>query len=440
MTASMLDDTILALSSGPLPAGVAVVRVSGPLASEALAALAGGVPEPRRASLRRLRAADGAEIDRALVLFFPGPNTATGEDLAEFHLHGGRAVVAALTAALLERPGFRLAEAGEFTRRSFANGRIDLTEAEGLADLLAAETEGQRRQALAQAGGAARALYEGWMRQLSRIRALLEASFDFSDEGDVSEDVSSGTAQAVGRLQGEIAAHLAGAHRAEIWRDGFRVAIAGAPNAGKSSLLNALAAREVAIVSAIPGTTRDVIEIRLDIEGMPVLLSDTAGLRETADEVEAIGVSRARERIGAADLVLSLIDPGALAEEPLIEAGDTPVLRITTKSDLYSALPAKFDAALSARTGAGLDALTRLIGARAREAAGDPSDLLPARTRHRDLLRQCLELLDGYDPALPPELYAETLRQVSDRLGTLTGRVGVEELLGLIFSEFCIGK
>ncbi|WP_427025068.1 tRNA uridine-5-carboxymethylaminomethyl(34) synthesis GTPase MnmE [Aureimonas ureilytica] len=439
MTAASPDDTILALSSGALPAGIAVVRVSGPRASAALEALAGAMPEPRRASLRRLRGSDGVEIDRALVLFFPGPDTATGEDLAEFHLHGGRAVVAALTAALLALPGFRLAEAGEFTRRAFGNGRIDLTEAEGLADLLAAETEAQRRQALAQAGGEARALYEGWMMKLSRIRALLEASFDFSDEGDVDEDVSAGTAEAVAALRAEIAAHLAGAHRAEILREGFRVAIAGAPNAGKSSLLNALAAREVAIVSSIPGTTRDVIETRLDMEGLPVLLSDTAGLRETADEIERIGVSRARERIEAADLVLHLVDPGAPEETP-VEAGDTPVLRIATKGDLYPALPAYFDLSISARSGAGLDELTRRIAAFAREAAGDPAALLPARTRHRDLLRQCAESLDAFDARLPPEVGAETLRQASDRLGALTGRVGVEDLLGLIFSEFCIGK
>lgn len=439
MTASLLDDTILALSSGSLPAGIAVVRVSGPAAAHALTALAGGLPEPRRASLRRLRAGDGTEIDRALTLFFPGPATATGEDLAEFHLHGGRAVVAALTSALLALPGLRLAQAGEFTRRAFTNGRIDLTEAEGLADLLAAETEGQRLQAMAQAGGEARALYERWMRQLSRIRALLEASFDFSDEGDVDDSVSAGTGEAVANLRAEIEEHLTGAHRAEILRDGFRVAIAGAPNAGKSSLLNALAAREVAIVSAIPGTTRDVIEIRLDMEGLPILFSDTAGLRETEDEIEAIGVSRARARIEAADLVLHLIDPGA-PEEAAIEAGDKPALRVATKADLHSTLPANFDLSLSARTGEGLDELTRHIAASAREAAGDPSALLPARARHRDLLRQCTERLGAYDASLPPEITAETLREASDRLGALTGRVGVEDLLGLIFSEFCIGK
>ena len=439
MTSALHDDTILALSSGSLPAGIAVVRVSGPQAARALEALAGGVPEPRRASLRRLRAGDGTEIDRALTLFFPGPATATGEDLAEFHLHGGRAVVAALTAALLALPGLRLAEAGEFTRRAFTNGRIDLTEAEGLADLLAAETEAQRRQAIAQAGGEARALYERWMRQLSRIRALLEASFDFSDEGDVDDNVSAGTQEAVANLCAEIDCHLSGAHRAEILRDGFRVAIAGAPNAGKSSLLNALAAREVAIVSAIPGTTRDVIETRLDMEGLPVLLSDTAGLRETQDEIEAIGVSRALARIEAADLVLHLIDPSA-TDETAIEAGDTPVLRVATKADLDRTLPANFDLQISARTGEGLDELTRRIAAFAREAAGDPSALLPARARHRDLLRQCAARLRAYDASLPPEIAAETLREASDRLGALTGRVGVEDLLGFIFSEFCIGK
>ncbi|WP_244492249.1 tRNA uridine-5-carboxymethylaminomethyl(34) synthesis GTPase MnmE [Aureimonas sp. AU12] len=480
------DETIVALSSGALPAGIAVLRVSGPAARAALAALGGSVPEPRRAALRSFRDGDGAIIDRGLALFFPGPGSATGEDLGELHLHGGPAVAAAALRALTALPGVRLAEAGEFTRRAFANGRIDLTEAEGLADLLVAETEGQRRQAVAQAGGALRTLYESWMGRLVRLRALLEAEFDFSDEGDVADDVAADVAVRVADLASEIRAHLNSARRGEILRDGFNVVIAGPPNAGKSSLLNALAERDVAIVSAVPGTTRDVIEVRLDLGGVPVRLADTAGLRETGDAVEAIGIERARQAMAAADLVLLLadgspeaaglmertpVDQAPASEEPSVPwpspgraalsfvtqtppsgMGDLtgqsgpPVLRIRTKIDAAASImktdisPA-YDLAVSSRTGQGLDTLIARLASHAAEAAGDPSAVVPARLRQREILADALAILD--DPALdrlPPELVAETLRRATDRLGALTGRVGVEDLLDVIFSEFCIGK
>ena len=477
----MLDDTIAALSSGALPSGVAVVRVSGPAARDALMTIAGGMAPGRRASLRSFRAQDGRLIDRGIALFFPAPGTVTGEDLAEFHLHGGRAVVAAMLEALTGLPGIRLAVAGEFTRRAFENGRIDLTEAEGLSDLISAETEGQRRMAVAQAGGALRAIYEGWMQRLTHARAMIEASFDFADEGDVGADVAVEVRSAIQRLAGDMAAHLAKAGRGEILREGYRVAIVGAPNAGKSSLLNTLADREVAIVTDVPGTTRDVIEATLDLGGIPVRFSDTAGIRETTDRVEAIGVERARTAMEAADLVLALVDPhqgpGPLArlgellthvKHPMTLAGqedavsDAPedtvvsrghILTIRTKLDTLAptGLAARlagdwgafdFDFAISTQTGEGLGALVAEIARRAAEAAGDPDEAVPMRLRHRELVGQALALLGQYlaEPQMPAEVAAETLRRAGDSLGGLTGRTGVEDLLDVIFSEFCIGK
>jgi tRNA modification GTPase len=477
----MLDDTIAALSSGSLPSGVAVVRVSGPAVRDAVEAIAGGIPPERRASLRAFRAADGRLIDRGIALFFPGPGSVTGEDLAEFHLHGGRAVVAAMLELLTSIPGIRLATAGEFTRRAFENGRIDLTEAEGLSDLLAAETEGQRRMAVAQAGGALRAVYEGWMQRLTHARAMIEASFDFADEGDVGADAAADVRTAVQRLVDDMQAHLGQARRGEILREGFRVAIVGAPNAGKSSLLNALADREVAIVTEVPGTTRDVIEATLDLRGIPVRFSDTAGIRETTDRVEAIGVERARAVTEEADLVLALVDPhqapGALArlagllthvKHPMMSAAndeipeeeqDPPqkagrrILTVRTKTDApapsgITSRPADdwsgftFDFAISTRTGDGLGPLVERVAELAADAAGDPDEAVPVRARHRELVADAQRLLGQYlaEPHMPAELAAETLRRAANRLGALTGQVGVEDLLDIIFSEFCIGK
>ncbi|GGD01947.1 tRNA uridine-5-carboxymethylaminomethyl(34) synthesis GTPase MnmE [Aureimonas glaciei] len=441
MTTGFQTETIVALSSGALPAGIAVVRISGPAAREAITALAGPLPPPRRAVLRRIRDAAGTEIDRGLVLFFEGPATVTGEDLAELHLHGGRAVVSACLDALTSLPGVRLAEAGEYTRRAFENGRIDLTEAEGLADLLAAETEAQHRQALAQAGGSLRALYEGWMRQLVEARAMLEASLDFADEGDVGEDATDAVAPTLAGLAAAMEAHLAGAHRGEILRDGFRVAIIGAPNVGKSSLLNALADRDVAIVSDIPGTTRDVIEVSLDLAGIRVRFADTAGLRETTDAIEAIGIGRAEAAAESADLVLLLqpADAGMIHVKPDERRGATLVVR--TKIDLAPGV--RFGSGtlgVSTVTGEGMGALLDEIARSAREAAGDPAGVVPARARHREIVADALRLLAEARMAPAAELQAEALRQVTDRLGLLTGRVGVEDLLDVIFSAFCIGK
>ncbi|MCW4115048.1 tRNA uridine-5-carboxymethylaminomethyl(34) synthesis GTPase MnmE [Aurantimonas sp. MSK8Z-1] len=459
-----MSDTIVALSSGSLPSGIAVIRISGPASHAVLEAVAGGVPAPRRASLRTIRDAAGLPIDRGLVLFFDAPGTATGEDLAELHLHGGRAVVAAALAAACAVPGVRLAVAGEFTRRAFEHGRIDLTEAEGLADLIAAETELQRRAAHAQADGGLRTIYQDWMSRLTRMRALLEASFDFADEGDVGEEVGRDVLALAERLAVDMDVHLARAIRGELLREGFRVAIVGAPNAGKSSLLNALAEREVAIVTDVPGTTRDVLEVTLDLGGVPVRLFDTAGLRDTEDAVERIGIERARKAAAEADLVLVLSDGtrrlpelGAPArsthhEEPGGAPGfwmqdiegrkDSIRLSVRSKIDVSAAAgvaEADYDHAVSTVTGEGLADLLEHLGRLAAEAAGGP-DALPLRARQRELVTEARALLQEIDASEPPEVVAEVLRRTSDRLGALTGVVGVEDLLGVIFSEFCIGK
>lgn len=475
----MHTDTIVALSSGALPSGVAVIRASGSKARSLLESLSGSVPEPRRASLRTFRDGDGAVIDRGIALFFDAPKTVTGEDVAEFHLHGGRAVVAAFLAAATRIEGVRSAEAGGFTRRAFENGRIDLTEAEGLADLLSAETEAQRRAAVTQAGGALRSVYEGWMERLTRARAMVEASFDFADEGDVGEDADAGVRTAIDRLITDMETHLASAARGEILRSGFKVAIVGAPNAGKSSLLNALAEREAAIVTDIPGTTRDVISVTLDLGGYPVILSDTAGIRETKDKVEEIGVAKARAAMRESDLILALEDPAdapgpisrlfslmSMVKHPLGPMGlalpghedekearpTRAILTVRTKIDEMAGSPddhraraieeGGYDFVTSVKTGEGLGDLTRRIAELAREAAGDPNETIPLRQRQRELIADALRILQSYrdEPEAPAEVAAETLRRASIRLGALTGQVGVEDLLDVIFSEFCIGK
>ena len=372
---SQHTDTICALSSAPGKAGVAVVRVSGEAVRGCLERLAGGVPTPRMAVLRTIRdPASGQGIDRAIVLFYAGPSSFTGEDVAEILLHGGRAVIAAVLAAL-GRAGCRLAEPGEFARRAFENGKIDLTEAEGIADLVDAETEAQRRQALSQANGALAKLYEGWRQELISAMALMEAAIDFSDEADVAADAV-GQAEVIAEdLLARIRNHLADGRRGEILREGFRVVLAGPPNAGKSSLLNALAQRDAAIVSPEPGTTRDVIEVRLDLEGLPVIVSDTAGIREGAGTIEAEGIRRTMARGREADLVLWLVDRCApVWDVPEgLSAQEDRVARVLTKQDTVAGdLPTlQEDGAgsflvVSAVTGEGLGRLVSMIAARAR--------------------------------------------------------------------------
>jgi tRNA modification GTPase len=436
----IFPDTIFALSSGSLPSGVAIIRVSGPRVEDALLRLCGSVPEERIATMRALRGADGAIIDKGLVLRFAGPQSFTGEDVAELHVHGGRAVVAAVLRELGALEGFRQAEAGEFTRRAFLNGKLDLTGAEALADLISSETETQRRFALANAGGRQAELYGAWRQRILHARAMVEAELDFADEADVGESPSAAAWEDLRRLVEEIDAHLASYHRAEIIRDGFRVVIVGAPNAGKSSLLNALAAREVAIVTEEAGTTRDLIEVPLDLSGVKVLVTDTAGLREQAGVVETIGIERARERAAAADLVLLLTDLSMPLGAPE-RFGSVPVWRIGSKADLvHGATPMGYDHAISVQSGAGLDRLVDALGVVAAEATAE-TGVLPSRLRHVELLTRCrrhlaLALKGGVDL----ELRAEELRSAGDVLGRIVGSVDVEELLGAIFSQFCIGK
>lgn len=416
---------------------MAVVRVSGPEAGQVLEALAGGLPAPRLAALRQLKDAAGGQIDDALVLWFPAPKSFTGEDVAELHLHGGPAVIEAALAACLALPGVRLARPGEFTRRAFEHGKLDLTEAEGLADLIDAETEGQRLQALRQMEGALGRLYEGWRARLVEAMALLEAAIDFPDE-DLPEDLAARVGPLISSLKQEMETHLADGWRGERVRDGYRIAILGAPNAGKSSLLNALARREAAIVSDIPGTTRDVVEVRLTLAGFPVWLADTAGLREAADQIEAEGVRRALERAEAADLRLGLVEVGG-EPDPALQAALKPGdILIRSKADIGVGE----GVAISAKTGAGIAELEVLLAERVAQALGAREVPALTRARHRALAEEAAAALAAAQASLAqgPELAAEDLRRAADHLGRLTGRIDVEHLLDSIFSSFCIGK
>jgi tRNA modification GTPase len=447
------SDTIFALSSGRPPAAIAVVRLSGPRAGDALKALTGRLPAPRQAALARVRdPASGEMIDEALALWFPGPNSETGEDTAELQLHGGRAVIAATLAALSRIEGLRPAEAGEFTRRAFENGKLDLTAVEGLADLIGAETEAQRRQAFRQLKGLLGNRAETWRQRLTEALALVEARIDFSDEADVPEDLIGPALTMAQELRNEISEALAGAARGERLRDGLVVAIAGPPNAGKSTLLNRIARREAAIVSEIPGTTRDVIEVHLDLGGYPVTLLDTAGIRDGADPVEQEGVRRARERAADADLVLWVVDScdAALASKapsPGLQAAQWLVLnKVDNMNSCHSINIMLTDQVqtfkISAKTGAGVNSLIDALADFAKNAlAGEPA--LVSRERHRRFLIETRSALDralAEGPAGREDIIAEELRLAARALGRLTGRVDVEDILDVIFRDFCIGK
>lgn len=482
-------DTIYALSSGRPPAAIAVVRISGPHAGAALKALAGKIPAPRSAMLTRIRAGDGDVIDDALVLWFPGPRSETGEDVAELQLHGGRAVIAAVLGALSKVSGLRPAEAGEFTRRAFENGKLDLTAVEGLADLVMAETEGQRRQAFRQMSGVLGKRAENWRAQLIQALALIEARIDFSDEADVPQDLVTPALQIARSLEGEIASTLADENRGERLREGLVVAIAGPPNAGKSTLLNRIAKRDAAIVSPYAGTTRDVIEVHLDLGELPVTLLDTAGIRETNDPVEMEGVRRARARANSADLVLWVVDAsGSMDEQHLPHAekilpapatwlirnkidliqndkfrseprdqnkrNNEPTLRtnrslknmvsekLTAKSEFeFSGNEPTFD--ISAVTGDGLALLFRELTQYTEHFLAGAESALVTRERHRRSLEDTLAALRralGGEISGHEDLLAEELRIATRALGRLTGRVDVEDVLDVIFRDFCIGK
>ncbi|NMJ40934.1 tRNA uridine-5-carboxymethylaminomethyl(34) synthesis GTPase MnmE [Roseomonas sp. JC162] len=435
-------DTVFALASGAGRGAIAVMRLSGAETGAIVARLAGGLPRARHASLRPLRdPADGEVLDEALVLWFPGPASYTGEDSAELHLHGGPAVMTAVGGALAAL-GARPAEPGEFTRRAFLNGRMDLTAAEGVADLIDAETEAQRRQALRQADGALARLYGAWADRLTRLLAHQEAAIEFAED-DLPTDLGDRARDGAAALRAEIAAHLADGGRGERLREGLLVAILGAPNAGKSSLLNALAGREAAIVSARAGTTRDVVEVRLALVGVPVTLADTAGLREAADEIEQEGIRRARRRAEEADLVLAVF-AADVAPDPETLAWVRPgALVLANKVDLAAA-PAVIGGvaplAISARTGQGLDALRAHLAAAATRLAGAGDAALLTRPRHRAALTEAVAWLAEAEAASLPELVSETLRAALRSLGRLTGRIGVEDILDVVFRDFCIGK
>lgn len=447
------DQTIFALSSGRAPSAIAVVRVSGPQAATVLTTLAGKLPAPRQASRRLLRDGEGQPIDDSVVLWFPGPASATGEDVAEFHVHGGRAVLSALLAAISIIPNTRAAEPGEFTRRSFENGKLDLTEAEGLDDLIHADTDRQRRQALRQLQGLLGDRARDWRERIIEASALIEAGIDFSDEGDVPAELRAPAVKAIKALHDEIAKVLAAQGHSERMRDGLVVAIAGEPNVGKSTLINQLARRDVAIVSPHAGTTRDVIEVQLDLDGYPVTVIDTAGIRETDDPVEQEGVRRARARAEDADLVLWLVE----GEQAVTLAGlpsfrnsgdsnqtDGAVWIVRNKIDLGGAggIGSAGEFAISASQGEGIPELVEALVKFAAEFFGTSEGAVVTRVRQRDLLsraadslRRSLDLVEDGE-----ELAAEELRAAAYALGRLLGRVDVEDVLGVIFQKFCIGK
>jgi tRNA modification GTPase len=473
---SVTGETLFALASAPGRAAIAVWRLSGPDVADGIRALTGRpLPQPRRAALRRLtHAFTGVAVDNALVFWFPGPASFTGEDSAELHCHGGRAVAEAVAAALGALPGFRHAEPGEFSRRAFLNGKMDLTEAEAIADLAAAETEAQRRQALAQAGGALSALYDGWRTELIRLRAHLEADIEFPDE-----DIGDPVAQLSGQLcllRVSISEHLADGHRGERLRDGLTIAVVGAPNAGKSSLVNALARRDVAIVSPEAGTTRDAIEVHLDLGGYPVILVDTAGLRDAGGQVEAEGIARARARAGSADLVLALFAADTGPDAETLALLDDRAVVVRSKVDLAelhepphpNPLPAGArepespspatageggarrasdgrvrapqPIEISVKTNTGIDTLLQTLTGRVATLLAERGPPPPTRARHREALTRCLTALDAAGTAPLPELAAEEFRRAADELGRITGRIDIEDMLDAIFRDFCIGK
>lgn len=429
-------DTIVALSSGALPSGVAVVRLSGPVVRPLLENLTGGLPPPRRLVLRQINLPDGP-LDQGLVAFFPNPHSFTGEDCAELHLHGSTAVVRRLLRDLTGKTGVRLAEAGEFTRRAFENGKLDLTEVEGLGDLIEAETENQRKLALSRLSGNLSSAIMDWREQLLDLRAEIEAQLDFSDEGDVSEGLPQNFFVGLAILEADLQRALDGLSRGRVAREGLRVALAGAPNAGKSSLLNALAQTDVAIVTDEPGTTRDVREVAIELDGQLVVLLDMAGLRETDSKAEAEGVRRARQEIARADLVLWLQAPDA--QPTALETTDAPCWTIHTKADLRVEVPSGIS--VSSATGQGIDNLLQKLSAFATQQVCQGEPVLLSRERDRvaieTALSACQEaraVADSY------ELAAEALRRASHALERLLGRIDSEQVLDRLFAAFCIGK
>ncbi len=438
-------DTIFALSTARGRSAIAVIRVSGPSARAALAALSPRcMLQPRVARLAKLvDPATGERIDDALALWFPAPKSETGEDVVEFQVHGGRAVISGVLEALAGVPGLRPADPGEFTKRAFLNGKIDLTAAEGLLDLIDAETAAQRRQALRQMEGGLAALYENWRSRLVRALAHLEAEIDFADE-DLPRSIGDAALAEIAGLGREIAAHLDDRRRGEVLREGLSVAILGAPNVGKSSLLNALTRRETAIVSSVAGTTRDIVEARLDLGGYPILLADTAGLRDVAvggDPIEREGVRRALARAEQADLRLLVFPIGAAPDATVAGMVGPDAILVASKADLAPHAPLPNGAVgVSAITGFGLASLRQRLYAEAEARMNAEGSPAITRARHRSALTECVAALARAGAAPTAELRAEDVRLAARALGRITGRVGVEDLLDVIFREFCIGK
>ncbi len=455
----VMNETIFALATPPGRSGVAVIRVSGPQARSGLEALSGEKNvQARQAALRTLKDSVSREtLDRALVMFFGGPASYTGEDVVEYQVHGGRAVVGAVLESLARLDGHRMAEPGEFTRRAFENGKMDLTAAEAVADLINAETQAQASQALSQMGGVLAALYNGWRERLTRSLAYLEADLDFPNE-DLPGGVAAQVRPELEALLDEMTAHLSDNRRGERLRDGIHVAVIGAPNAGKSSLVNALVQRDVAIVSDIAGTTRDVIEVHLDLGGYPVILADTAGLRpdqigtEGQDSIESEGIRRALKRAEGADIRLLLFDAGEEPDHHTLSLADENAVVAFNKVDCHPEGaarlkdPESFGFAqddileISAQTGEGMEALLSLLQERIENLIGKREAPSLTRQRHRQALEECRNALKRSFEAEMPELLAEDVRLAIRALGRITGRVDVEDLLDVIFRDFCIGK
>jgi len=449
--------TIFALSSGVGKSGVAVIRISGPAAETTVVRLAVSLPDPRAATLRIIKnPADNTIIDQSLVLWFPAPHSFTGEDIAEFHIHGGRAVINGLIEVLANEPGLRAAEPGEFTRRAFENGKLDLTETEGLADLIDADTSAQRDQALRQMGGKLSEVYEDWRRDIIKAQSLIEAEIDFSDEEDVLPEAISAATDLVKTLKTEISAHLSRQKSGEIIRDGFQVVLAGPPNVGKSSILNALANRDAAITSPIAGTTRDAIEVFLDLDGWPVHITDTAGIHNADDisDIEREGISRSLKHVENANLVIWVMDisnsdtqnpspselgmgHGRIGQSFVTIANKTDLIEKDAESCLEQS-----DLNISAKSGDRLEALIKLIAQSAADQMTGADAPVITRARHREHLNSCAQAIERFleYPDRELELRAEDLRQASYAIGRITGRIDVEDILDDLFSSFCIGK
>ena len=435
-------DTIFALSSGKLPSGVAVIRVSGNEVQNIITSIRGKVPPARMMAYGPLYSLEHEFLDSALTVFFPAPNSFTGEDCVEFHLHGGKAVVARFLNELSKFENCRIAEAGEFSKRAFANGKLDLTEAEGLADLIDAETESQRRLAVMGASGALAELYREWRQELLQARAMIEAELDFVEEQDIPDSVSDQIWDKLKLLSSAIKKHVADGYRAQAMRDGIKIVIAGAPNSGKSSIINRLAGRDVAIVTDEEGTTRDALEIRLILAGLPVLVTDTAGIRETANKVEKIGIDTALRRLQEADLILHIEDMSSPVEITLPADNNAEIWRLGNKVDLVSGDDSRWPIQFSAETGEGFEEFLNKLIDFCNSFSESLGDLVPARKRQFDLLEETISEIDSalILKDLDLTLRAEHLRRASDMLGRITGDIDVEDILDVIFSQFCVGK